>query len=479
MKHVVSISCKQKGACKLTHVASKHLSKFKMKKLLMRLPKSNEGVYCIYFALIVLLWRLCLLGSFSPYQLYPDSEGYLTYPWQDLFHFRVTSGRTPVYPAFLALMRFFFGEEHFLRFTVVIQAVLSFLSLFLLYRTIYTVSHRPLLSNLATSLYGLCPDVIVWDNAILTESLALSLTVLLLYLLVRFLYHPNFKTGSKLTLLCFLMIFERPTFLLFSALLFGFWIVRLIFCSSERKMLSKLCVLSMICFVGVALYAISFEKCFGFYSISDAMSRQNIVTSISNGYYKYSGNFEWVSAIDSAMEQTGGDAWKVYNQVSNQFGLVEANALAIESTYAHPLIYIYDILRQMLIDAPYNYGESNIAATMQISMSQNGNIQTRFLFVKALCVLFEWKIGWVYFAVPAELFMFFKKRKHFSDSWLHIGLFAVFLLVPISTYIATCGEFARTMIHILPFLCVSSATMIDTVLTLKRESISKKSKEPV
>lgn len=474
MKHIALFSHKQKAAHKPPNLPNKHFSSLKVKKAIsIIMQKFDESHYCIYFAVIVLLWRLCLLGSFSPYQLYPDSETYLTYPWQDLFHFRVTSGRTPVYPAFLALMRFFFGEEYFLRFTVVIQAVLSFLSLFLLYRTIYTVSHRPLLSNLATSLYGLCPDVIVWDNAILTESLALSLTVLLLYLLVRFLYHPNFKTGSKLTLLCFLMIFERPTFLLFAALLFGFWILRLIFCSSERRLLFKLCALSILCFVGVGLYAISFKQHFGFYSISDAMARQNVVTSIMRGYYKYSSDPKWINAISFAMEQTGGDAWKVYHQLITQFGLIKSSALAKESIFAHPLVYVYDTLRQMLTDAPCNYGEYYISNAMQYTVYQSSYIQTRFLIVKALYMIFEWKIGWIYFVIPAELLMFCKKRKCFSESWLHLGLFVFLLLIPISTYIATCGEFARTMIHILPFFCVSSAAIMDTVLTLKSENISR------
>lgn len=49
--------------------------------------------------------------------------------------------------------------------------------------------------------------------------------------------------------------------------------------------------------------------------------------------------------------------------------------------------------------------------------------------------------------------------------WIHLGLAVFMLAIPVSTYIATCAEYDRTMIHVVPFVYISVAISLNLFCT--------------
>lgn len=410
--------------------------------------------YPLYLYIFVIIWRIILMNSFEHYIMYPDSVGYLDYPWSDFFQLNITNGRTPIYPAFLAGMRIVFGEERLLYIVPVVQAIIALVSLLFLYKALFILTRNVLISSLVTTLYGINPDIIVWDSSILTESLALSLTIVFLYLVIRFIDLPSLKIGIAAILLTFLMIFERPTFLLFAGLLFAFWILRALKNKKERKMLCVLCVVSLLTFLAVIIYAYNFEKNFGYMSISDALPRQNLYTAITRGYYLDSPNSEFIEAVNLALKDNPDNAWSAMSVVLGEFGQAESNKLALEVFYGNPVRYAGDTIYGMLSDSVYGFAEGYIYTAFY------STLETRSIFsalINAIRSILELRIIWLYIFGVVEIWALIKKRRDSKKMWIHLGLMTFMLLIPISTYIATCGEYSRTMIHVVPFVYISIA----------------------
>lgn len=417
---------------------------------------------------VVVVWRIIFSQIFLRYIVYPDSDGYMNYPWYDFFHLNLTSGRTPVYPAFLAVIRLLFGEHSYLNIVPMVQSVISLISLIFLFRLLWILTHNDFLAGIVTTGYGVCPDIIVWDYSILTESLALSFTIIFIYLLVLFLRNPQFITGIKVIGLSVLMIFERPTFLLFAVVLFGFWILRMLAYKDERKMLLRLCIASLCTFLLVGLYSIGIHKNFGIYSISDAMPRQNVVTVINRGYYTESSDVGFSRFVRQRIDDNGGDIWATCGDVLSEYGLSKSNELAKDVLFEDMPRYIEDTVTNMMDDMNHYFAEYYLYQAISVSIGPK-DFALRTLDI--LKQVFQLKIVYLYISELICVCMLvgtWLKRKEIP--WLYIGLATFMAAIPVTTYIATCGEFNRTMIHVVPFVYVTFAMIIDWFVRASKQN---------
>ena len=415
-------------------------------------------IYSCTLFLAIVVWRIFLMLSFHhPYITFPDSGGYMDFPWYDFFHFIRTSNRTPVYPAFLSILKILFGESQYLYIVPILQAMLSLICLLFFYKTLILLTHNKWIANLVTLLYGMNPDIIVWDSVILTESIAISLTILFLYLVVKYIDDPSLKTGISTIVLSLVMIFERPSFLLFAGLLFAFWILRIILCKGEYKILFQLCIISIFSFILVLTYAVLFAKTFGYYNITDAMPRQNLVNIMVRGYYINSEEPEFSSAIESALNNNGGEIWPAVYEILDKYGQSETNRLSKKVLYSDLLRYAKDNLKYMLNDTKETFARYYLY-TARYSPEKENELST--VAINALCNMFELRIIWLYVFLFVEFISLLKQRNCEKKFWIHLGLFTFMLLISTSTYIATCGEYNRTMIHVVPFVYLSIAMTV-------------------
>lgn len=417
--------------------------------------ESNEDAYSRVLFLLVIAWRITVMCSCrSPYVMFPDSGGYMDYPWSDFFRLNIVGNRTPVYPAFLAVLQMIFGPNMYLYVVPIVQALISLTSLFFFRKSLQALTHNVRIANFVTLLYGLNPDIIVWDSFILTESIAVSLTVLFLYLVVKYIDKPSLKTGIAAIGLTLIMVFERPTFLLFAGLLFAFWILRIFRHKDERKMLCKLCVASICTFGVVFAYACSFEKNFGYLNITDALPRQNLFNVIVRGYYMDSVGSEFTATISEALDNNSGEIWPATYEVLDKYGQAETNRLAREILYKKPLRYAKDTLHYMVNDTKDTFA-SYYLFTSFCSPSNEKKISTTLM--NTVCSILELRIAWLYIFLGLEVVSTVRLRNDKKKFWIHLGMTTFMTLIPLTTYMATCGEYNRTMIHVVPFIYLSIA----------------------
>ena len=431
-------------------------------------PDSTSADYlwfCVLWGMLV-IWRTGLLPrAFLPHLIYTDTRSYWHYPWGDLFRGSVTSGRTPVYPAFLKICELMFGETKQFYAVVQIQLIVSLLGVIPLYDLLVRITHRQKLSALLCFAYGMNLDIAVWDYAILTESLALTMTIVFINLIVRYIQAPAYATGVKVILLSLVMTFLRPTFLLFTAVLLGVWILRLFLFSQERNILMRLSCVSLAAFVVIGLYAVSFQKHFGYYSISDAMPRQNIVSCIRRGYYQESENPEFVSIIEEHYDPVT-NGWNAKKPLFDAFGEKEANRLAKQTLYADIPRYMKDTIVWMGYDLSSPFANAYVESTR----SWANNSDTIQLII-SIAHSFQFSVGLLYFILLGQIVLFvIKFIRERALPWIDFGLWGFLLVIPISTYVATCAEFPRTMIHVLPFLYCSAASLLTEAATERTNS---------
>lgn len=77
--------------------------------------------------------------------------------------------------------------------------------------------------------------------------------------------------------------------------------------------------------------------------------------------------------------------------------------------------------------------------------------------MNTVCSIFELRIAWLYILWGVEIISAIRLRNQDKRFWAHLGLTTFMVLIPISTYMATCGEYNRTMIHVVPFIYLSIA----------------------
>jgi 4-amino-4-deoxy-L-arabinose transferase-like glycosyltransferase len=91
--------------------------------------------------------------------------------------------RPPLYSGLLALVYTAFGPHTVA--AIILQAVLSAATCYFVYRIALTLWGRRV-AMVAAGLWAICPDIIIFSNLVLTETLYMFLAAVVLWLLVRF-----------------------------------------------------------------------------------------------------------------------------------------------------------------------------------------------------------------------------------------------------------------------------------------------------
>lgn len=132
------------------------------------------------------------------------------------------NGRAPVYGTILYLIRIIVGEWHQMHAATFLQELVGIAVLPLFSATLRRVGVGTRVRAAVLLLYGFCPAVYGWDNVILTESLSLSATVVFFFLIVRYIQERRFWDGAGALLVTVWLIFLRPQFLTYLAMLMVF-----------------------------------------------------------------------------------------------------------------------------------------------------------------------------------------------------------------------------------------------------------------
>ena len=196
--------------------------------------KRNGKTFMLFIAVLVV--RCIVYSAMVEYRLFPDSESYINFPFRDMLELNFTSGRTPVYPFIIRICLFIFGDKFSLQAVVALQRIVSFIAVIVFYNILKLLLKSKRAIYFLTFLYGTSVSIIGWDGNILTESFALSGTVFFIYYMFKYLNNPSIKSGMISIILLFVLVFLRPSFMLFEGIICIFWIARFIIFKSESEL---------------------------------------------------------------------------------------------------------------------------------------------------------------------------------------------------------------------------------------------------
>ena len=391
--------------------------------------------------------------------IFNDSIGYIWNDFLKIFQGEL-SGRTPFYPFIIKLSQKIFQTDY-LRFVCIIQNIMWFIAIIYLYKLLSLLIKNKKLVMFFTILYALCPAIIDWNNVILTESIALSGTIIVIYYIVKYLKEPKVTTGAVAIILSFILTFHRPTAIIYVLILEIFWIMRFIL---DRKNIKK----DLICFsistftiLLIVIYAIVFHKTYGIYSISDAVPRQHLVVCIDEGFYKNSDNEQYIKEIEQAFINNPDSSWSRMREVLNKHTLKETQDFTKECFSKSLPQYINYFIRLNIENLSVKF--SNYSFKIVNSKFQ--------LLSSALMKLFEFvTFAHSYLAILIEfillVYLWIKDKK---VPWIHFGLFAFPLIIIVSSFVGTNSEFMRTALCAVPFTYISLAIFADMLFSCRRE----------
>lgn len=385
--------------------------------------------------------------------LFPDTAAYRAYSFLHFLQGRAENNRVPVYPLLIDGFEAVFGEGNLLPL-VLFQIVLSALSLVLLAQVLQRIGVRSPWAQLGVFLYAASSATGGWDVCLLTESLTLTGVVSFFWLVTAYLQTHRRRDLLLCVVLIFLLVFMRPQYLIFWAILVVFCLLRYAFPDDAAERRGLLQALAALALVGVTVlaYCAQYQRQFGVFTMSDAKIKQDLYTCVQRGYYV---EFEDEELRDALMEEAADKGiWEVVDR-GMEFGDVRVKAATDSYIRQHPARYLLDTLHVMKQDCYgvfWGYSTPRAApaaaALDHLLRAIFDRVYVFYAFVASAASGLVMAVQWV------------RRRK---IPWLWAALFSTTCSMVVTTYFATCDEYMRTMVGVLPGLYIMGAMLLQTV----------------
>ena len=409
---------------------------------------------CLWICVIpaILISRICWYGIQQPYIIYPDSTQYIRFDTLEVLrgNLNATDGRPPLYGIFLDLMGTFFGESY-LSATKFVQILVSFLSIVVFAKLLRRLGVSSPCRELCVFLYGVTPAVAGWDNAILTESFSLSGTVMFFYWIVLYIQNHQLRYGVLAHLMVFALVFLRPQFLVYLALLLTFLVLKFFFPfeRAERKRIVTLLLLQVVLWGGIWGYCVGFEKATGVFSLTTASPIQNMRVCIDRGYYADFDDEKVKQFIEQKMEELPGNT-EVFNATAAEFGIPRCGEVAQHYFSTHFSTYVIDTIDVMINDLQTRFCGYGLYSD-KINTGARGIFYKTYALQMGLFGIATVAHALIFSALEGVAMAIVWVRRR-SLPWIHMALFSISICTTVTTYFVTCGEYMRTMISVVPYL---------------------------
>lgn len=423
--------------------------------VLLKCIRNPEKRYFIVTMIITIIGMWFYYSKYEIGILFPDSVSYIKYKFREALELKL-QGRTPIYPILIRICKVLF-DDYYIQAIIGIQYIIWFISIIFLFKMLKLLIKNINIVTIFTILYALCPAIIGWNNIVLTESIALSATVIIVYYIIRYIKKPKLSTAVSAIIISLILTFHRPTAIIYVVFLEVFWIGRFIFDRENIKIDFKCFIISTISILIIIIYAAIFNKTFGFYSISDAVTRQDLIVCIQEGYYKSSNNEQFIKDVDEALVRNI-DTWPAMIEVKDKYGDKEIKKITNycrKQNISQYFEYISDLAKEHQTIQYYSY---------LLNMERSGIqriVNTTFSIIT---------FSHVYVIMGIEfILIIYKWIKYKKVPWIHCGLFGFPFVIVFSSFIGTCSEFMRTSICCLPFAYVSIAIYANMISQGKKE----------
>ena len=256
------------------------------------MPRNNINLIFWLFAIIILtLYNLTpALNSF-------DTEYYII-AGKNILDGKIDCLRTPVYPLLCQAFIKLFGTEGLPMAISIFQSFIYLLSLISLQHIAsYTIKNNAI-RTITLFFYILCiaPG---WCNELLTESLSISGCIFMTDLVLSFVYKPSFVKNIALHFLLLILVFLRPTFIIFYAILPVVWL----FHRTQLKYKIFSLTLTIVCILCFGAYCSAYKNVYGRFGSSSTLVFNKIYDAHRGGYWDTASvtnpeSKKWIDYID-------------------------------------------------------------------------------------------------------------------------------------------------------------------------------------
>lgn len=211
-----------------------------------------------------------------------DSESYIN-AFNVYYSGGIDKFRTPIYPIFIGIIRYVFGQQYYTLAIIIIQHLLFIISLPFFFILSERILRSTLLSIILSVALVFAVEFANWNNYIMTESLSTSLFILLLFSLFTLIESPSVLKFCSCLICSVIVLLLRPAFI-YLIPAFALFFIILILCKKEKKASAFYCLaVSSSLIIVTTAYFIAFHSLYGVYAFSNVSTVNKYYTLRQNG----------------------------------------------------------------------------------------------------------------------------------------------------------------------------------------------------
>ncbi|MCF0126788.1 MAG: hypothetical protein HUJ68_13740 [Clostridia bacterium] len=342
---------------------------------------------------VIAMINIIVIVAFSDDYLWPDAQTYIDAWENSISQGKLDIFRTPVYPTFLGICKYIAGTD-FLRLAIALQFIIFFISIFYFNKIASFIIESKKVVWFVTLVYSILSGISSWAIVILTESLAISGSVFLIYNITQY-----FKTNKIFNIACItfwmlFLLFLRPAFLYLIPICILMWI----FAVKAKKRNATFGVASILFIILIySAYCFQFKKEYGVFTSSSVGILNHTNIAIYKGLYTpdFIDSQEYKTYCQQ-QEEAIDEIWLITNYAAKHYGLVEIQKEVFDSYKNQPIEWI-KIFYNNFISTFDNYYPPiySLYSNRTLKMITRGltiNIIFIYIFAALYCVvLLKWK----------------------------------------------------------------------------------------
>lgn len=360
----------------------------------------------------------------------PDQLSYFT-AWKNFSSGVIDMERTPVYPFIIGLAKWLGGESHTTTVIILIQNIVACIAVPYAYKTARRATHSDKAAFWTAAAIAFIPDLVAWRNSIMTESLAMSGSIFLIYNTIA-IYDGKSKWNLLgFTFWLFFLVYLRPSFVYMLPVLVLVFAM-MIYQKRELWMRSATAI-AVVGAVSVSL----FFYCSAFYRAYGVFAPTSI--AIENEFYdmRQSGDLDPSKAEN---KQLGEFIAKTYRE----------NGVRLYQYAYCPILWHdldYALKHWQLTDMQQFVKASRTPKNVIRGIATRTYYASRDVVVypraKSLFEAFNFTIGWIYLMLVIYVILLCRQwRREKQIPWVNI---LIFLLSSLNLITAIVGAFGQNV----------------------------------
>ena len=216
----------------------------------------------------------------------------------DIFKFKVDDWRMPLYPLLFEIFEWIPINVEPKILVIAVQFFGSCITTIIFFKIAKELSDSLIMTSTATVLYALSGGVLGWDKVVSTESLTLSITVIIIYYLIRYTKDKKLKDAGWGCFWTTISVFLRAANLIYVVIITLFFVLQILLYKKEKTEKKKILSYVGIGIAPILVYAVLFYQTFGTFTLTNASINQAFNNVVQSGLYADSENERLVEVIE-------------------------------------------------------------------------------------------------------------------------------------------------------------------------------------